>query len=52
MPDEITIEEHRWYAIVRVGGKFWRAFAGGREFSGLGMFDDEAEFEKWRRGDG
>ena len=47
----VTVEEHRWYAIVRVNGGFWRAFAGGREFSGLGVFDDEAEFEEWRRGE-
>ena len=46
----VTVEEHRWYAVVRVNGEFWRAFAGGREFSGLGVFDDEEEFEEWRRG--
>lgn len=47
---EITFEDHRWYSIVRSNGKFLRAFAGGREFSGLGVFEDEAEFEKWRSG--
>jgi len=52
--DEITFEDHRWYTIVRKNGQFLRAFCGGHEFSGLGVYEaaDEAEFEKWRRGDG
>lgn len=49
---EVTFEGHRWYTIVRQGGKFLRAFAGGGEFSGLGDFEDEAEFERWRKGAG
>ena len=49
---EITFEGHCWYTIVRQGGRFLRAFAGGREFSGLGEFEDEAEFERWRAGNG
>lgn len=50
---EITFEDHRWYTIVRQDGKFLRAFAGGGEFSGLGVFEasEETEFEKWRSGE-
>ena len=47
MPDEITFEDHRWYTIVRKNGEFLRAFAGGSEFSGVGVFDTEAEFNEW-----
>lgn len=48
MSGEVTFEDHRWYTIVRLDGKFLRAFAGGREFSGLGTFDTEDEFNEWR----
>lgn len=47
---EVTFESHRWYTVVRQGGRFLRAFAGGREFSGLGEFETEAELEQWRKG--
>jgi hypothetical protein len=46
----IMFESHRWYTVVRQDGKFLRAFAGGREFSGLGEFEDEEEFNSWRKG--
>lgn len=36
-----------WYTIVRRNGEFLRAFAGGREFSGLGVFDTQVEFDDW-----
>lgn len=52
MADEITFDDHRWYTIVRKNGQFLRAYAGGQEFSGLGLFEDEDKFERWRRGDG
>ena len=45
--DDITFEDHRWYTIVRYKGQFLRAFAAGEEFSGLGTFDSEEEFQAW-----
>jgi hypothetical protein len=47
----VTFESHRWYVVVRQGGRFLRAFAGGREFSGLGEFETEEDLERWRRGE-
>lgn len=47
-PGAIEFEDHRWYTVLRQNGKFIRAFAGGREFSGLGVFDTEEEYENWR----
>jgi hypothetical protein len=48
---EVQFESHRWYAVVRQGGRFLRAFASGREFSGLGEFETAAELEQWRKGE-
>jgi hypothetical protein len=44
----VQFESHRWYAVVRQGGRFLRAFADGREFSGLGEFETEEELRQWR----
>jgi hypothetical protein len=44
----ITFDDHRWYSIIYQDGKFLRAYAGGQEFSGLGVFETEEEFAKWR----
>jgi hypothetical protein len=51
MESEVTFEGHRWYTIVRQGGRFLRAFAGGQEFSGLGEFETEEELDRWRKGE-